>query len=316
VTDGRCARIVVLGAGSWGTTLALHLQGKGHRVGLWEKFPEKADRIAKDRENREFLPGHTIPEEITVTSDLRALARSPAIAVFAVPSQALRAVAREASGRLGGQIVAVSVIKGIENGSLLRMSEVLAEELPGVPVVILSGPSHAEEVIAGIPTTVVAASTEPERARFIQSVFMGTRFRVYTNRDIVGVELGGAFKNIIAIANGICSGLEYGDNTTGALMTRGIAEVSRLGVAMGAEPSTFAGLSGIGDLITTCISRHSRNRQVGLRLAEGHSLERILGEMVMVAEGVETTRGARRLAEIHGVDMPITAEVYRVLFEG
>jgi glycerol-3-phosphate dehydrogenase (NAD(P)+) len=316
MVDGPRVDIVVLGAGSWGTTLALHLHGKGHRVTLWEKFPEKADRIAKERENREFLPGYSVPEEIEVTSDLRALPAEPRIGVFAVPSQALRDVAREAAGRLSGQMVAVSVIKGIEHGSLRRMSEVLAEELPGTPVVVLSGPSHAEEVVAGIPTTVVAASADAERARFIQEVFMGMRFRVYTNRDVVGVELGGAFKNIIAIANGICSGLSYGDNTTGALMTRGIAEISRLGVAMGAEPSTFAGLSGIGDLITTCISRHSRNRQVGLRLAKGLSLQRILEEMVMVAEGVETTRAARKLARIHGVDMPITGEVYRVLFEG
>jgi glycerol-3-phosphate dehydrogenase (NAD(P)+) len=309
-------KVGIIGAGSWGTTLALHLHRKGCRIVLWEKFPEKSERIAKERENREFLPGYPIPNDLMVTSDAGDLPLDLGLVVFAVPSQAVRSVSREIGHRFRDGTTIVSVVKGIEFGTFKRMSEVLGEELEGLPVVALSGPSHAEEVVIQLPTSVVAASRDEEKAIFVQNVFMDTRFRVYTNSDIVGVELGGALKNIIAIANGICSGLNYGDNTMGALMARGIAEISRLGVAMGAEPSTFAGLSGVGDLITTCISAHSRNRMVGLKLAMGKGLEEILKEMVMVAEGVETTRAAKKLAEVHGVDMPITNEVYEVLFEG
>jgi glycerol-3-phosphate dehydrogenase (NAD(P)+) len=311
----KALNVAVAGAGSWGTTLALHLFRKGHRIILWEKFPEKKARIEKNRENLDYLPGYSIPPEIRLTSEFSDLPPDLDIIVFAIPSQYVRPVAREACGHINDGVIAVSVVKGIEYGTLMRMSEVLSEELNGSSVVALSGPSHAEEVVIDLPTSVVVASTDEEKAVFVQKVFMDTRFRVYTNNDIIGVELGGAFKNIIAIANGICSGLDYGDNTMGALMARGIAEISRLGVAMGADPATFAGLSGVGDLITTCISKHSRNRLVGLELARGKSLEEILEEMVMVAEGVETTRAARKLARIHHVDMPITEEVYGVLFK-
>jgi len=312
---GRKLSIAVIGAGSWGTTLSLHLHRKGHRIVLWEKYPEKAERIDRDRENRAYLPGFPIPRDIRVTSEFGDLPPDLDLIVFAVPSQFIRAVAREASAYLGNHPVMVSVVKGIEFDSLKRMSEVLGEELKGASIVVLSGPSHAEEVVVNLPTSVVAASLEEKKALLVQGVFMDTRFRVYTNNDIIGVELGGALKNIIAIANGISTGLGYGDNTMGALMARGIAEISRLGVVMGADPSTFAGLSGVGDLITTCISKHSRNRSVGLELARGRRLEVILKEMVQVAEGVPTTRAARKLAGIHGVDMPITEQVYNVLFE-
>ena len=306
----------IIGAGSWGTTLALHLYRKGHQVLLWEKFPERREILEKERENREYLPGFPIPGDIGLTSELSDLPGDLDMAVLSVPSQYLRPVARESRGYIGDRTVVVSVAKGIEKKTFKRMSEVLSEELGCCSVVVLSGPSHAEEVVIDLPTSVVAAASDEERALFVQKAFMGTRFRVYTNPDVIGVELGGALKNIIAIANGICSGLGYGDNTMGALMARGIAEISRLGVAMGADPGTFAGLSGVGDLITTCISKHSRNRRVGIELAHGRELDDILSEMVMVAEGVETTQVARELARIHGVDMPITEEVYRVLFEG
>ncbi len=309
-------KTAVIGAGSWGTTLALHLYRKGYGVILWEKFPEQKERIEKDRENSAYLPGFPIPPDILITSNFSDLPDDLDLVVFAVPSQYLRSVAMESSKFIPAQAVIVSVVKGIEYGSFKRMSEVLSEELNNTSIAVLSGPSHAEEVVVELPTSVVAASHEERLAIFVQKAFMSARFRVYTNRDMVGVELGGALKNIIAIANGICSGLGYGDNTMGALMARGIAEISRLGVAMGADPVTFAGLSGIGDLITTCISKHSRNRLVGLDLARGKGLDEILEGMVMVAEGVETTRAARRLARIHSVDIPITDEVYKVLFEG
>jgi glycerol-3-phosphate dehydrogenase (NAD(P)+) len=292
------------------------LYRKGYGVILWEKFPEQKERIEKDRENSAYLPGFPIPPDILITSNFSDLPDDLDLVVFAVPSQYLRSVAMESSKFIPAQAVIVSVVKGIEYGSFKRMSEVLSEELNNTSIAVLSGPSHAEEVVVELPTSVVAASHEERLAIFVQKAFMSARFRVYTNRDMVGVELGGALKNIIAIANGICSGLGYGDNTMGALMARGIAEISRLGVAMGADPVTFAGLSGIGDLITTCISKHSRNRLVGLDLARGKGLDEILEGMVMVAEGVETTRAARRLARIHSVDIPITDEVYKVLFEG
>jgi len=316
VNSERKLQIAVIGAGSWGTTIAIHLHRKGHEIALWEKFSEKSSRINKERENREYLPGFPIARDIMVTSDLEDLPSDMDLAVFAIPSQFLRSIAKDAGPYIPRGAIALSVVKGIEYGTFKRMSEVLGEELRDPSLVVLSGPSHAEEVVRELPTSVVVASSEEEKALLVQRVFMDTNFRVYTNKDVVGVELGGALKNIIAIANGICSGLGYGDNTMGALMARGIAEISRLGVAMGADPATFAGLSGIGDLITTCISEHSRNRLVGLELARGKKLETILEEMVMVAEGVETTRSARTLAIKEEVDIPITEEVYKVLFEG
>ncbi len=309
-------QITVIGAGSWGTTLAIHLHRKGHRIVLWEKFPEKSRKIRDEGENRAYLPGHRIAQDIMITSNLDDLPQDMDLVVFAIPSQFLRSIAKDVSQYIPRGTIALSVVKGIEYGTFKRMSEVLTEELRHPPVVVLSGPSHAEEVVVRLPTSVVVASSDEEKALLVQRVFMDTHFRVYTNNDVVGVELGGALKNIIAIANGICSGLGYGDNTMGALMARGIAEISRLGVAMGADPATFAGLSGVGDLITTCISEHSRNRLVGLELASGKKLEAILQEMVMVAEGVETTRSARALARTREVDIPITEEVYKVLFEG
>ncbi|HID96451.1 MAG TPA: NAD(P)H-dependent glycerol-3-phosphate dehydrogenase [Candidatus Latescibacteria bacterium] len=317
--------IAVIGAGGWGTTLAILLHENGNLVRLWEFDPGYARQMVKTRHNPAFLPGVRIPEEILISSDMAEVLSGSNMVVFAVPSEFMRDVAKKAApcfaedAGLACEVspLVVSVAKGIENETLRRMSEVLAEELPVKPdqIVALSGPSHAEEVSRKIPTTVVAASSSLEFAGKVQSTFMTSTLRVYTNRDIVGVELGGSLKNVIALAAGICDGLGFGDNTKGALITRGLAEITRLGVAMGADPLTFAGLSGMGDLITTCISRHSRNRYVGEQIGQGRRLNEILAGMKMVAEGVRTTRSAFQLSRKMGVEMPITEKVYRVLFQ-
>jgi glycerol-3-phosphate dehydrogenase (NAD(P)+) len=312
-------KIIVVGAGSWGTTLALHCSWVGHSVMLWEKFEELAERIIAEGENRTFLPGVPIPDHLKITTDLSALRDHYDIVLFAVPSKYIRNVSREAGSFMSGHELVASATKGLERGSMLRISQVLGQEL-GEPlsgkIVALSGPSHAEEVSRKLPTTLVSASPNLEAAELIQKALVSNHLRIYTNTDIIGVELGGALKNIIAIANGICAGLGYGDNTTGALITRGIAEISRLGVSMGADPMTFSGLSGIGDLITTCVSQHSRNRFVGFELAKGRKLENIISDMVMVAEGIETTKAAIELSSKKGIEMPITEQVHGVLFEG
>ncbi len=313
------ARIALLGAGSWGTTLGLVLHGNGHDVAFWEFDAEQVERLSVERENRKFLPGVPIPEEITFTGDIGSALEDRDAVVFAVPSHAVRNVAAAASPHVPETVPVVNVAKGIENETLMRMSEVLAEQLDRrdtAGIVSLVGPSHAEEVSRGLPTTIVSAATDEETAVLVRDLFMMQTLRVYTNTDLVGVELGGSLKNIIAIAAGICDGMGYGDNTKGALLTRGLAEITRLGIALGGLPETFAGLSGMGDLITTCISRHSRNRYVGEAIAKGRTLEDILEEMVMVAEGVRTTKSANELAAREGVEMPISEQMGRVLFDG
>ena len=311
--------IGVLGAGSWGTALAVLLESNGHDVTLWEFQEDAAKRLAEKRENVDFLPGVMIPPGIDITANLERAAEDKKFLFVVVPSHVVRSVAEKLFAfRLDGTTV-VSCSKGIENETLLRMSEVLSGTLPGLSmdrVVALSGPSHAEEVGKQIPTVVVAASTNADAARNVQDVLMNPVFRVYTNDDIVGVELGGSLKNIIAIAAGISDGVGFGDNTKAALLDRGIVEITRLGTAMGANALTFAGLSGMGDLIVTCTSQHSRNRYVGEQLGKGKSLQEVLDGMVMVAEGVRTTRSAHDLSKKFGVTMPITEEVYRILFEG
>ncbi len=311
------ARIGVLGTGSWGTTLGLVLSSNGHDVTLWEFDATQADAVRRDRENKKFLPGVPIPPAIAITNDLgEAVERSEAV-IFVTPSHAVRDTARAASGFVADDALVINASKGIENETLERMSEVLSTELdrPGARrIASLVGPSHAEEVSRGLPTTIVAAAFEEETAVAVRDLFMTEHLRVYTNTDLVGVELGVSLKNVIAIAAGICDGLGYGDNTKGALITRGLAEMSRLGVAMGGRPSTFAGLSGMGDLITTCISKHSRNRYVGEKIAAGMTLAQVLDSMVMVAEGVRTTKSAAELALRHGIEMPITEQINDVLF--
>jgi glycerol-3-phosphate dehydrogenase (NAD(P)+) len=317
-------RIGILGAGSWGIALAVLLHRRGHAVSLWEYSAAAAEKLAAGRELSEKLPGVRIPPEVLVTGDIAAVVDNAEIVVCAVPAQTMRSTAKllaaSATGeRLRGIDGVVIVAKGIEVDSLKLMSDVLLDELPGLSagrIVVLSGPSHAEEVSRDIPTTVVAASPNAALALAVQKAFSTESFRVYTNTDMRGVELCASVKNVIAIAAGMCDGLGFGDNTKGALLTRGIAEMMRLGKKLGAEPSTFSGLAGIGDLITTCISRHSRNRKVGELIASGLTLEQALSKMTMIAEGVETTKSVRALAEKHGIEMPITQEVYKTLFEG
>jgi glycerol-3-phosphate dehydrogenase (NAD(P)+) len=312
------ARVAILGAGSWGTTLALVLRDNGHDVVLWEFDAAQAAALAADRENRRFLPGVALPDDVAVTNDLARALLGSEVVVFAVPSHVVREVARAAATAIGADLLVVNVAKGIENETLERMSEVLSEELRrprARGIASLVGPSHAEEVSVRLPTTIVAAALEEETAVRVRELFMTDYLRVYTNTDLVGVELGVSLKNVIAIAAGICDGLGYGDNTKGALITRGLAEIARLGTAMGGRPGTFAGLSGMGDLITTCISRHSRNRHVGEEIASGKTLREVLDSMVMVAEGVRTTKSAVALAARYGIEMPITEQMHRVLFE-
>lgn len=312
-------RIAVLGAGSWGTALAILLANNQHELTLWSHKQEYTDVIRTRRENPSFLPGIKIPDSIIATSDLDEAVHGCAMIVTAVPSQFVRSVVARLHHLPFDRIVLVNVAKGIEVGTLMTMSEVLHDALPDVPprsIATLSGPSHAEEVSRQVPTTVVAASTDLETAKLVQRTFMTPYFRVYASTDLKGVELGGSLKNVIAIAAGIVDGANLGDNTKAALMTRGIAEITRLGVALGAQAQTFAGLSGIGDLMVTCMSRHSRNRYVGVEIGKGRKLQDILAEMVMVAEGVETTKSANALARNVGVEVPICAEVYKMLFEG
>ncbi|MBI4535442.1 MAG: NAD(P)H-dependent glycerol-3-phosphate dehydrogenase [Ignavibacteriae bacterium] len=311
-------RIAVLGAGSWGTTLAILLANNSHDVSLWSYDEHYTELIQTTRENPSFLPGIRIPETIHATSNLEEAVQGREMIVGAVPSQYFRSVVSHLKNMPLNLSVVVNVAKGIENGTLMTMSEMLLDILPSLSsgnIATLSGPSHAEEVSRKIPTTVVAASTDPSTAKLVQEVFMTPYFRVYMSSDLRGVELGGALKNVIAIAAGIIDGADLGDNTKAAVMTRGIAEITRLGVAMGAHVRTFSGLSGIGDLMVTCMSRHSRNRYVGVEIGKGRKLPEILAEMVMVAEGVATTQSAFDLAQRVGVEVPIIAEVHKILFE-
>ena len=311
-------KISVLGAGGWGTTLAILLHYNGHNVTLWEYKKSYARHLIKKRVNTDYLPGIEIPDEILITSDIEEASDDKNLIVMAVPSQFLRDVVKEIDFHQIKESILVSVSKGIENKSLMTMSQILKDVFHNInknQIGVLSGPSHAEEVSKRIPTAVVAASTDIETAKTIQAAFTTSYFRVYASTDILGVELGGAFKNIIAIGAGIIDGAGVGDNTKAAIMTRGVAEISRLGLAMGASPETFAGLSGMGDLIVTCMSRHSRNRFVGEQIGKGKKLKQILKSMEQVAEGVETTRSAKQLAAKRNIETPITNEVYKILFE-
>ena len=308
---------VGLGAGGWGTALALILaQNPRHRVALWSARHEQAAEMLARRENVRFLPGVPIPESIELTTDLDSAVQGANLLLEAIPTIYLRETFVRIAKRLPPGVPLVSVTKGIENGTLRRPTEILAELTGPRPLAVLSGPSHAEEVARQLPTTVVVASVDATLAKFVQSCFTTERFRTYTNDDVIGVELAGALKNVIGIASGICEGLGFGDNAKAALLTRGLAEMTRFGMAHGAEASTFAGLAGMGDLITTCMSRHGRNRAVGLRIALGETPEAILGSMSMVAEGVFTARSVHERALQMGLPMPISTEVYRVWYEG
>lgn len=312
------SKIGILGAGGWGTALGLSLHHNGHEVTLWEFEPKTALQLEMKRENVMFLPGISIPEEIIITSDLKSAVVNKEFIVIALPSHVVRKVACQLGSLVSENVIFISGSKGIENMTWKRMSEVLLESVSNVTInqiVVLSGPSHAEELARKNPTVVVAASDHAKASQKVQQIFMSPFFRIYTSDDVIGVELGGALKNVIAIAAGIVDGLGLGDNLKAALINRGLVEMTRLGTVMGADPLTFAGLSGMGDLIVTCTSRHSRNRYVGEQIGKGESLRNVLDKMVMVAEGVRTTQSALDLSLHHKIDMPITSEVFHVLFE-
>lgn len=304
-----------MGDGGWGTALAIVLNANGHRVTVWGPFPEYIQSIVKHAENSKFLPGVALPPGIRWTGNREQAVDGADVVVLAVPSRFYAGAVSSFTGLLPDDCLPVSVAKGFDEKSHERMSRV-AERILGRPVAVLSGPSHAEEVARAVPTAVVVACGRPELAQELQAVFAGPRFRVYTSDDVAGVELGGTLKNVIAIAVGVSDGLGFGDNTRAALITRGLAEITRLGVALGAQPLTFAGLSGMGDLIVTCTSRHSRNRGVGERIGRGEAIEQILGNTAQATEGVWNCAAARDMARELGIEVPITDEVYAIVHEG
>lgn len=308
--------IAVLGAGSWGTALAKVLADNGHEVRLWGRNSAQMNEMDEVRENKKYLPNIELNQTIHMTSNFDEAVAGAHVFVLSVASQSVREVLAQLNTKVGIRPLIVNVTKGVEVGSLKRISEIVIEMIPDAMYVDLSGPSHAEEVSKGIPTTLVSSSSDKEAAEMVQDIFGNENLRIYTNPDVVGVELGGAFKNIIALGAGISDGLGFGDNSKAALMTRGIFEIARLGKVMGANPDTFKGLSGIGDLIVTCTSMHSRNRRFGILIGQGKSVEEALKEIGMVVEGYYTIRSAYDLSIKFNVDMPITRELYRVLYEG
>jgi len=304
----------VLGGGSWGTALSILLSNKGFDVDMWVRNPDQVSSMNQYRENKRYLPNIGLPQNLNVSGDIEKTLFKKNVVLLSVPTHAVREALKDVKKYIKKEQIIVNVAKGIENDTLLRISEIVKEILPNNNYCVLSGPSHAEEVALEIPTTVVSASSNKDVAEYIQDLFITSSFRVYVNPDIIGVELGGALKNIIALGAGISDGLNHGDNTKAALMTRGITEMGRLGVELGANPNTFYGLSGIGDLIVTCTSMHSRNRRAGILLGQGKTLDEAIEEIGMVVEGVKTTKSAYKLSEKLGIEMPITDEIYNVLY--
>lgn len=307
------ANICILGSGGWGTALAVCAERQGHTVSLWSPFEPEIKSLKAKRQNP-LLPGIVLNNTIIFTTDISALNFADLV-IIAVPSFAVRETARKMAGVLNKEIVIATVSKGLEKGTLLRLSEVIKEELPNVPVVVLSGPSHAEEVARDVPTSIVASSDDRNAAEFVQDVLMSDFLRIYTNNDVLGVELGGAIKNVIAMGTGVADGLGLGDNTKAMLITRGLSEIARLGVKMGANEKTFAGLTGIGDLVVTCTSMHSRNRRFGILVGQGVSVNDALVQIGMTVEGYHATKTAQDLSVKYGVEMPIVNICYKVLFE-
>ena len=320
--------ISIIGDGGWGTTLAVYIARKNYPVKLWGAFPEYTQHMQESRFNRKFLPGVEIPSSVEITSDLTTSINDSDIIVLAVPSQFLRSVLKKIKKLSGSEIpgakrreislknkIIVSVVKGIETTSLMRVSEIVKDILGNVTFAAFSGPTIAGEVVKGIPTTAVIASKSIKVAKTLQEIFNSDTFRIYTNSDVVGVEMGGSLKNVIAIACGVCDGLNYGTNTKAAIVTRGLAEISALGTALGAKPKTFSGLTGLGDLITTCFSPHSRNRTVGEQLGKGVPIAQILESTNTVAEGVETAKAAYRLSVKYKIPMPLITEIYNILYK-
>jgi len=313
----KIKNISVIGDGGWGTTLAVHLAKKNYSLKLWGPFPAYVRRVGKNRYNTKFLPGIHLPRNITLTESLSEAIREADLIVFAIPSKYANTVLKKikkTKADLSGKIL-LSVTKGIDTTKLLRMSETVKKELGDtLAIAVLSGPTIAMEVAKGIPSTAVVAARNLKIAKQIQAIFNSESFRIYTNTDVIGVELGGSIKNIIAIACGVCDGLGFGSNTKAAILTRGLAEMARLGGALGAKQKTFSGLTGLGDLVTTCVSPRSRNRSVGEQLGRGRSVRTITSHMEMVAEGIETVKAAYKLSQKHNISMPITTEVYNIIY--
>ena len=310
------ADISIIGAGSWGIALASLLHKNGHRITVWSAIREEIDMLLREHEHKEKLPGVKLPEDMVFTVDLESAIKGKDVLVLAVPSSYTRSTSRNMREYVqDGQIV-VNVAKGIEEQSLLTLSQIIEEEIPQAKVAVLSGPSHAEEVGRGLPTTIVVGAREKETAEYLQNIFMNEVFRVYISPDVLGIELGAALKNVVALAAGIADGLGYGDNTKAALITRGITEIARLGTAMGGRFETFCGLTGIGDLIVTCASMHSRNRRAGILIGKGYSMEEAMKEVKMVVEGVYSAKAAMALARKYGVQIPIIEQVNAILFDG
>ncbi|TAH72197.1 MAG: NAD(P)H-dependent glycerol-3-phosphate dehydrogenase [Anaerolineaceae bacterium] len=309
-------KIGILGAGTWGTAIGILLSDNGHDVTMWSKIEKEAKELDESRDNIKNLPGAKLPKQVKITLDIKEVCTDKDIIVMAVASPYIRVTAKEAAPFIkDGQII-VNVSKGLENGTLLTLADVIKDEIPQAEVAVMSGPSHAEEVSRRIPTTIVVGSSCKETAHFIQDVFMNEVFRVYTSPDIIGIELGAALKNVIALAAGVIDGLGLGDNTKAALMTRGMAEISRLGVTMGGCMETFSGLSGMGDLFVTCTSKHSRNRNAGVLIGQGYTMEEVAKKVNQAIEGVNTAKAALTLAKKYDVEMPIVEQINLVLFEG
>lgn len=309
------AKVSIIGAGSWGLGLAILLNNNGHGVKVWSVFPEEIEELKVTRENKKCLPGVKIPETIEFTADTEYAVTTADVIVMAVASPYTRSTSKIIAPFVKKGQYIVNVGKGIEEDSLLTLCQIIEEEIPNVTVAVLSGPSHAEEVGRGIPTTCVIGTHKKKDAEYLQNIFMSDVFRVYTSPDMLGICIGGALKNVIALAAGIADGLGYGDNTKAALITRGIAEIARLGIAMGADAITFTGLSGIGDLIVTCASMHSRNRRAGILIGKGYTKDEAMKEVQMVVEGVFSAKAALQLAKKYNVDMPIVEQVNEVLFD-
>lgn len=314
--EDKMAKIGMIGAGSWGTALSWLLSNNGHEVVVWSALTDEIEMFQKDHEQKSKLPGVILPESVTFTTDLKEAAADKELLVLAVPSPFTRSTAHQLKGiAADGQII-VNVAKGIEENTLMTLSQIIEEEVPKADVAVLSGPSHAEEVGRGLPTTIVVGAKTKKTAELIQNIFMSPVFRVYTSPDVLGIELGAALKNVVALAAGIADGLGYGDNTKAALITRGITEIARLGTAMGGRFETFCGLSGIGDLIVTCASMHSRNRRAGILIGQGYTMEEAMEEVKMVVEGVYSAKAAIGLAKRYDISLPIIEQVNEVLFGG
>lgn len=307
-------KVAFLGGGSFGTALAILLANKGNEVNIYAREESVVSDINNNRRNDKYIKGLCIPENVIAFTSVEEAVKDAEYVVLAIPSHVIRSVSSSLKGKMREDVPVISIAKGIEQETNLRLSEVIEEELPN-PVVILSGPSHAEEVAFGIPTTVVTSSRDMKYAKDVQDLFMTNSFRVYTNEDLVGVEIGGAVKNIIALAAGVCDGIGYGDNSKAALMTRGMAEIVRIGMKLGGKPETFLGLTGMGDLIVTCTSKHSRNRRAGFLLGSGKTVEEATEEVGMIVEGIKACKAFYELKEKLGVEMPITDVSYKVLFE-